>query len=374
MFKFELVKKDKHTGARLGKLTTPHGVINTPVFMPVGTLATVKAVLPSALEDIGAEIILANTYHLYLRPGSHIVKRAGGLHKFANWQKPMLTDSGGFQVFSLSKIRKINDNGVEFASHIDGSRHIITPEKAVEIQEELGADIIMAFDECSAYGADRSAAESALRRTADWLARCAAHKTRDDQMLFPIVQGNMYKDLRSQSIEESLPHAKCGIAIGGLSVGEPKEIMYDILDFLSPLMPENQPRYLMGVGSPDCLVEGIIRGVDMLDCVLPTRMARNGTAITSEGYLAMKNARFKDDFLPLDSGCDCYCCKNFSRAYLRHLFIADEMLGGMLLSIHNLRYLINLTEKIKNAIMNDNLIDIINEIRYTYQDKKQKGE
>jgi queuine tRNA-ribosyltransferase len=371
-FKYEIIKQDKHTGARVGILHTPHGDIETPVFMPVGTQAAVKAVLPKDLEAVGAQIILANTYHLYLRPGGDTIARAGGLHKFEGWRRPILTDSGGFQVFSLGKTNKITDGGVEFFSHLDGSKHLITPEKAMEIQEDLGADIIMAFDQCSEYGADENASARSVARTTAWLKRCAAHKTRDDQLLFPIVQGNMFKNLRLKSLEQSLPYSTCGIAVGGLSVGEPKRLMYEILDYLQPLYPADQPRYLMGVGSPDCLIEGIVRGIDMFDCVLPTRMARNGGAITSHGNLSLRNAKYKNDLTPLDKGCDCYTCKGFSRAYLRHLFNTEEILGGMLLSIHNLRYLINLTDTIKKAVLDDNLLDVLKQLRYTNKVKEKK--
>ena len=350
-FKFELIKECPHTHARAGILHTPHGDIETPVFMPVGTQATVKGVKPEELKDIGAQIILSNTYHLYLRPGYEIVKQAGGLHKFMNWDKPILTDSGGFQVFSLSSLRKVTDDGVEFRSHLNGAKHFITPEKDMEIQEALGADIIMAFDQCTEAGCSYQEAVEARRKTKLWLERCFKAHTTENQMLFPIVQGNMFKDLRKQCVEDCLPYAKCGIAIGGLSVGEEKSVMYDILDFLHPMLPEEQPRYLMGVGSPDCLVEGFARGIDMMDCVLPTRIARNGTAFTKHGKLVIKNAAFKDDFNSIEDDCDCYACRHYSRAYIRHLINAGEMLGAQLLSVHNLRNLVRLASDCRKAII-----------------------
>lgn len=352
-FSFELIKECPHTGARAGILHTPHGDIETPIFMPVGTQATVKGLKVEDLKDLGAQIILSNTYHLYLRPGEDIVAQAGGLHKFMNWDRPILTDSGGFQVFSLSKLRKVSDEGVEFRSHLNGAKHFITPEKAIEIEEKLGADIIMAFDQCTEAGASYADACEAMRKTKIWLERCVKAKTRDDQMLFPIVQGNLFKDLRKKCVEDCLPYAKCGIAIGGLSVGEEKSVMYDILDFLNPLLPKDQPRYLMGVGSPDCLVEGYGRGIDMMDCVLPTRIARNGTAFTKKGKLVVKNAIYKADFSPIDETCDCYTCKHYTRAYIRHLINADEMLGAELLSIHNLHFLLKLAHDCREAILGD---------------------
>ncbi len=361
-FRYEVVKECKQTGARIGRLYTPHGVIETPVFMPVGTKATVKALSPEEVEEAGSQIILSNTYHLYLRPGHKTVERAGGLHKFMNWSRPILTDSGGFQVFSLSATRKVTDDGVEFSSFIDGSRHFMTPEKSMEIQMSLGSDIVMAFDECTAAGVDRPAAEKAMERTAEWLKRSHAAMTNENQMLFPIIQGNMYPELRIESIKRSLPYAECGIAIGGLSVGEPKPVMYEMLDVLRPYYPENMPRYLMGVGSADCIVEGVMRGIDMFDCVLPTRTARNGTAMTFDGSLTVRNAEYKEDFSPVEEGCDCYCCKNYTRAYIRHLINTDEIFGGRLLSIHNIRFLHRLVAEIKRAIREDRLGDFRDEI------------
>ena len=366
-YRYEVVHTCKQSGARVGKLYTPHGVIDTPVFMPVGTNASVKSLTPDAVKESKASIILANTYHLFLRPGEDLVAKAGGLHKFMNWDRPILTDSGGFQVFSLSKMRKMTDDGVKFQSYIDGQKLFMTPELAIDVENKLGADIIMAFDECTEGNADYKTAKIAMERTLKWLDRCYKHHHNDNQMLFPIVQGNMYKDLREKSIKETLKYAKCGFSIGGLSVGEPKETMYEILDFLRQFYPEDQPRYLMGVGSPDCLVEGVMRGIDMFDCVLPTRIARNGTALTREGNLTVRNAAFKEDFRPVEEGCDCYCCKNFTRAYIRHLLNADEILGGELLSIHNIRFLTKLMEDIRQAIMEDRFLDFYNEFTSKYE-------
>lgn len=360
MAEFEFKEKCKASQcfARIGELKTPHGVIETPVFMPVGTQATVKAVEPRELTgDVHAQIILSNTYHLYLRPTPDLIARAGGLHKFMNWNKPILTDSGGFQVFSLSDLNKITENGVHFKSHLDGSTHFFTPEKSIEVQNKLGSDIVMAFDECSTYGVDYDYAKKALNRTQKWLERCFKAQKNPKQLLFPIVQGNFFADLRLKALKDALPYAGAGFSIGGLSVGEPKPKMYEMLDVLAPHYPADKARYLMGVGSPDCIIEGVIRGIDMFDCVLPTRIARNGTAFTSTGKVVVKNGKYKEDFTTLDPECDCYCCRNFTKAYLRHLFNTDEILGAQLLSIHNLRYLTHLTELIKDAIRADRLLE-----------------
>ena len=365
-FSFELQHVEKHTGARAGVLHTPHGDILTPVYMPVGTQATVKGVLPRDLKEAGSQIILSNTYHLYMRPGDELVKKAGGLHKFMNWDRPILTDSGGFQVFSLTKLNKIRDEGVYFNSHVDGSRHLFTPEKAISIEENLGADIIMAFDQCSEYGYTYEQSKAAMERTSRWLERCAAAKTRDDQALFPIVQGNFYKDLRAESVARCLPYAEYGIAIGGLSVGEPKPLMYEMLDHIRPLLPEGVPRYLMGVGSPDCLVEGVLRGVDMFDCVLATRVARNGTAFTSHGKVVARNSKWREDFTPLDDNCSCYCCNNYSKAYIRHLINVNEMLAAMLLSLHNITFLHKLMAGMRRAIFEDRLQNFVKEFYAAY--------
>lgn len=365
-FWFETVKQDPRTGARAGIFHTPHGDIETPVYMPVGTQATVKGVYPRDLKEAGAQIVLANTYHLYMRPGDEIVKAAGGLHKFMNWDRPILTDSGGFQVFSLAKLNKIKDEGVYFNSHVDGRLHFITPEKAIEIENNLGADIIMAFDQCSEYGADYKFSKAAMERTLKWLDRCAKVHKNEEQALFPIVQGNMFKDLRETSLKESIPYAKHGIAIGGLSVGEPKELMYDVMDFMLDKYPVDVPRYLMGVGSPDCLIEGVRRGIDMFDCVLATRIARNGTAMTSRGKIVVRNSKYKEDFTPLDPECDCYCCRNYTKAYLRHMVNVGEMMGGMLLSLHNITFLTKLMRGMRQAILDGCFQEFTEEVYAKY--------
>ena len=354
---YELLHVDKNSGARRGVVHTPHGDIQTPIFMPVGTLATVKAMSPEELKnDVKAQIILSNTYHLYLRPGHDIVKEAGGLHKFMNWDRPILTDCGGFQVFSLSSLRKISEEGVLFNSHLDGSKHLFTPEKVMEIEEALGADIIMAFDECCPYPADYEYVKKSMERTTRWAVRCKeAHKT-ENQGLFGIIQGGFYKDLREQSAKDLISLDFPGYAIGGISVGEPKEEFLDILRYTTPLMPENKPRYLMGVGSPDYLIEASLAGIDMCDCVLPTRLARHGTALTSKGKLVIRNQNFARDWNKLDDECDCYTCKNYTRAYLRHLIKTNEILGMRLLSLHNLRFLTKLMERVRIEIENDNLL------------------
>ena len=355
---YQLIKKDKNTKARRGIVHTPHGDIQTPVFMPVGTQAAVKAMRPEQVRDMGAEIILSNTYHLYLRPGHEIVREAGGLHKFMNWDRAILTDSGGFQVFSLGSLRKITEEGVKFRSHIDGSPHMITPEKSIEIQNSLLSDIMMAFDECAPYPADRTYVKNSLERTTRWLKRCKDyHRDWERQSLFGIMQGGMYKDLRRQSAEEIVELDLPGYAIGGLSVGEPKELMLDILDDCVDYLPEDKARYLMGVGSPDYLFEGVERGVDMFDCVLPTRIARHGLAMTSAGRVNIKNAMYERDWEPLDPECDCYTCRNYSKAYLRHLFKSGEMLSSMLLSNHNLHFLIKMMGNIRKAIEEDRFLE-----------------
>ncbi len=355
--KYELIKKSSDCNARAGIIHTPHGDIETPIFMPVGTRATVKTMTPEELEEIEAQIILANTYHLYLRPGDDLVKKAGGLHKFMNWDKPILTDSGGFQVFSLGDMRKITEEGVEFRSHIDGSKHFISPEKSIGIQQNLGSDIMMAFDECVAYPADRKYVEQSMERTLRWLDRCVDAHTNDNQALFGIVQGGMYKDLREISARETIKRDCDGFSIGGLSVGEPKEMMVDILNFTTPLLPEDKPRYNMGVGTPDYLFESVEAGIDMADCVLPTRIARNGTAITSRGNLVVRNAKYKEDFTPLDHECDCYTCKNYTRAYIRHLVNVNEILGARLITIHNLHFLLQTMKNIRQSILDDRFLE-----------------
>ena len=357
MFRYELIKEDKHTGARLGKIHTSHGVINTPIFMPVGTQATVKSMTSEDLEEMDANIILGNTYHLYLRPGQEIMEKAGGLHKFMHWDRPILTDSGGFQVFSLNDLRKITEEGVEFCSHLDGSRHFMSPEKSIDMQNTIGADIIMCFDECAPADADYEYTKKSMEMTTRWAKRCKdAHGRPDDQALFGIVQGGMYEDLRAESVRGLTEIDFPGYSIGGLSVGESKDTMYRILDATVPLLPKDKPRYLMGVGSVDALLEGVIRGVDMFDCVLQTRIARNGTAMTSQGKVVVRNATYKEDFTPLDPECDCFVCRNYTRAYLRHLVKCNEILGARLLTYHNLYFTLKLMEKVRNAIMEDNLL------------------
>lgn len=364
---YELIHKDKKTGARRGVIHTPHGDIQTPVFMPVGTQAAVKAMRPEQVADMGAEIILANTYHLYLRPGQEIVKEAGGLHKFMNWDRAILTDSGGFQVFSLGQLRKITEEGVRFQSHIDGSRHILTPEKAIEIQNALGSDIIMAFDECAPYPAEYDYIKDSMERTCRWLERCkTAHKDVERQSLFGIMQGGMYKDLRHESAKRIVDIDLPGYSIGGLSVGEPKEIMLDMLDDCVELLPADKPRYLMGVGTPDYLFEGVERGLDMFDCVEPTRIARHGLATTSRGRINIKNAKFERDFSPLDPDCNCYTCQHYSRAYIRHMFKSGEMMSAMLLSNHNLHFLINMMGEIRQSIEEDRFTEFKKEFYDKY--------
>ena len=354
---FELLHVCKQSGARLGVLHTPHGDIPTPIYMPVGTQATVKAMTPRELEEIQAKIILSNTYHLHLRPGEDIIREAGGLHNFMDWHRPILTDSGGFQVFSLAGLRKITEEGAAFRSHLDGSKQFISPEISMDIQEALGSDIAMAFDVCSAYPCDHKTAEEAMHRTHRWAERCKKHHTRSDQALFGIVQGAFYKDLRIESAKNLADMDFPGYGIGGLSVGEPKPVMYEMLEEIEPYMPKNKPRYLMGVGTPDCFLEGILRGIDMFDCVLATRIARNGTCFTRNGRLVVRNAQYARDFTPIEEGCDCYACQHFSRAYIRHLLEAEEITGGRLNTIHNLRFLIRMMEEIRQAIAEDRFLD-----------------
>ena len=370
---YELKHICKQTGARRGVIHTPHGDIETPVFMPVGTQATVKAMTPEELkEDVKAQIILGNTYHLFLRPGSKIIREAGGLHKFMNWDRAILTDSGGYQVFSLGDLRHITEEGVEFKSYLDGSKHFLSPEKVMEVENDLGSDIMMAFDECVQYPADYEYTKQSMERTTRWAARCkAAHKNTEKQGLFGIVQGGMYKDLREISANDLISLDLPGYAIGGISVGEPKEEFIDILRYTTPLMPKDKPRYLMGVGTPDYLIEAAIRGIDMCDCVLPTRIARNGTALTSHGKVVVRNATYERDWGTLDPECDCYTCKNYTRAYIRHLIKNNEILGVRLLSIHNLRFLTKLMERVRIEIEADNLLTFRNEFykKYGYETK-----
>ncbi|MBU3932904.1 MAG: tRNA guanosine(34) transglycosylase Tgt [Proteobacteria bacterium] len=347
---FTQIAKDPHCGARTGKIATPHGEVATPAFMPVGTQGTVKALTPEQVRALGAEIILGNTYHLYLRPGHRLIAAQGGLHRFMNWQGPILTDSGGFQIYSLGALRTITDEGVDFQSHIDGSRHFLSPESTVEIQEALGSDIMMCLDECIPYPATRDEAEAALERTALWAARCKSSRRNHSQALFGIIQGGVYPDLRRLSAESLLEIGFDGYALGGLSVGEPKELMLENLAATTPLLPENRPRYLMGVGTPEDLVDCVYHGIDMFDCVMPTRSARNGLLFTNGEKVVIKNARNREDGSPIDSACDCYTCLNYSRAYLRHLYVAGEILAMVLNTIHNLRYYLRLMERIREAV------------------------
>jgi len=373
---YELIKTCKQTGARLGRVHTPHGSFDTPTFMPVGTQATVKTMSPEEVKEMGAGIILSNTYHLFLRPGHELVKEAGGLHKFMNWDRAILTDSGGFQVFSLSELRKITEEGVHFRSHLNGDKLFIGPEKAMEIQNALGPDIMMAFDECPPWPADEAYVKQSTERTSRWAERCLkAHARPHDQGLFAIVQGGMFADLRKQSAADLTSMDFPGYAIGGLSVGEPKHLMYEMLEATTPLLPTNKPRYLMGVGSPDALIEGSMRGVDMFDCVLPTRIARNGTTMTSRGRLVIRNAQFERDFGPLDPECSCYTCRNYSRAYIRHLIKADETFGIRLTTYHNLYFLIDLMRKVRQAILEDRLGDFKEEFfdRYGLNAENARG-
>lgn len=369
MLKFNISGKDKRSKARAGSFETDHGVVDTPIFMPVGTQGTVKAVNQSYLiNDIKAQIVLSNTYHLYLRPGADILEKAGGLHKFMNWQKPILTDSGGYQVFSLSELRKLKSDGVEFSSHLDGSKHFFTPEKVISIQRSIGSDIMMVLDECTPYPCDYDYALKSTGLTSAWavLNKEAFDKTYPlyghNQSLFGIIQGSVYKDLREKSARYITSLEFDGYAIGGLAVGEPTETMYEMVDFTTDFIPEDKPRYLMGVGRPENILEAIERGIDMFDCVMPTRNGRNANLFTSTGVLAMRNAQYRDDFGTIDEECDCYTCRNYSRAYLRHLFTSREILALELSSIHNLHFYLNLVRKAGQKIKEGNFSDWKNEI------------
>ncbi len=365
---YELVKKDERTGARAGIIHTPHGSFPTPIFMPVGTQASVKGVSPDELRDLGAGIILSNTYHLFLRPGMDLIREAGGLHKFMHWDRAILTDSGGFQVFSLGDLRKITEEGVTFRSHIDGSKKFLSPEVSMEVQMALGSDIVMAFDECVPYPADYDYAKKSTERTIRWLKRCKEAMTAPNQGLFGIVQGGMYKELREWSARETTAMDLPGYAVGGLSVGEPKELMYEMLEYSTSLLPQDKPRYLMGVGTPDCLVEGVQRGIDMFDCVYPTRVARNGMAMTWTGRLVMKNAQFTHDYHVLEEGCGCYACRNgYTRAYIRHLVRANEIFGLRLLSLHNLYFLQEFMRRMHQAILDDRFTEFRSDFFNNYQ-------
>lgn len=373
---YELIKTEKHTGARLGILHTPHGSFETPMYMPVGTLATVKSLSPEELKEMGAGVILSNTYHLWLRPGEDIIEEAGGLHQFMNWDQGILTDSGGFQVFSLSENRKLTEEGVHFRSHLDGSKLFLSPEKAIHIQNALGSDIVMSLDECPPFYQTYDYVRHSVDRTTRWAERgLKAHKRPHDQAIFGIVQGAGYKDIRIEHARTLAAMDFSGYSIGGLSVGESKEEMNQVLDYLTPEMPANKPRYLMGVGSPDALIDGAIRGVDMFDCVLATRIARNGTCMTSTGRLVVKNAKYARDFMPIDPACDCYTCKNYTRAYVRHLFKAEESFGLRLTSIHNTYFLLQLMRDVRQAIRDDSLLEFREDFfeRYGYNKPNAKA-
>ena len=361
MFRFDLTRKDSQTAARLGEITTAHGIIHTPAFMPVGTQGTVKSMLPEEIKNCGAEIILGNTYHLYLRPGHETIKKLGGLHRFMNWPDPILTDSGGFQVYSLGALRKITPDGVMFRSHIDGSKHFLSPQKAIEIQEALGSDIMMCLDDCTPYPATFSQTEESLKLTVKWADLCKTAQTNNEQALFGIIQGGTYLDLRKQAVEQLTPLDFDGYALGGVSVGEPKDIMYKITDSITPLLPVNKPRYLMGVGIPEDIVFAVSCGIDMFDCVIPTRCARHGLLFTNTENVVIKNACWREDNNPIDQTCDCYTCRNYSRAYLRHLYVAGEILAMVLNTIHNVRYYMRLMEQIRTAIKEDRFLEFKNE-------------
>ena len=360
-FSYELVHECKQTGARAGILNTPHGAILTPIFMPVGTNSAVKTLTADQIVDTGAQIMLSNSYHLYLRAGTKLIKQFGGIHSWMNWHKPVLTDSGGFQVFSLSHLNKIGEDGVEFRDQKDGKKHFINPEVSMEIQQDIGADIIMAFDQCAPFPCDYDTAKKAMERTHRWLERCFKAKTNPRQALFPIVQGAFYDDLRRESVAIISSYDAVGYAIGGLSVGETKDIMNHFVEFTAPLLPNNKPRYLMGVGTPEDLLDGIKRGIDMFDCVLPTRNARHGSFFTWEGKSNIKIQKYHDDDRPLVEGCNCYACKNHSRAYIRHLWRCGESTASTLLSIHNIKFLVDFSQKCRQAILEDRFGDFYNE-------------
>lgn len=374
VIKYELLQKSTECNARVGRITTPHGSFETPVFMAVGTQATVKTLTKEDLHDIGSQIILGNTYHLWTQPGSELIRDAGGLHKFMNWDRSILTDSGGFQVFSLAKLRDITEEGVTFKHHKSGAKLFLSPEKAIEIQQNLGSDIMMSFDECPPYPCSYEYMKKSVDRTLRWAQRCLdANKGNEKQGLFGIVQGGEYDDLRKYCAEELVKMPFDGYSIGGTSVGEPKEIQNKVLDVVVPILPETKPRYLMGVGSPGAILDAIERGVDMFDCVLPTRIARHGTAMTTHGRVIIKNKEYEKDFTPLDPECNCYCCKHYTKAYLRHLFKANEMLGHRLLSIHNIQFLVNLTTNARQAIKENRFFEYKEKVYKDYglNDKKQ---
>lgn len=369
-FYLEILHIDKQTGARYGILHTPHGDVEVPMFMPVGTLATVKGLSPEELKECGAGVILSNTYHLSLRPGTEIVQKAGGIHKFMNYDGPILTDSGGFQVFSLAENRKITEDGVSFKSHLNGDKLFFSPEVSIRLQEEIGSDIAMSFDECIPYPADYEYVKKSTERTLRWAKRGKDAHKREDQALFGIVQGGDFQELREMCAKELVKMDFDGYSIGGTSIGEPKEVCLRMVDYAVKYLPADKPRYLMGVGSIDYLLEGIARGVDMFDCVLPTRLARHGALITRTGRVNIRDAKYKDDFTPLDPSCDCYCCKNYTKAYLRHLYVCDEIFGKRLLSIHNVRFLIHLMEGARQAIKEDRFADYMKVTYAAFGDKR----
>lgn len=371
--KYELLKQEKNTKARLGKLHTNYGIYDTPMFMPVGTQATVKTLSPEELKAMNSAVILSNTYHLWLRPGADIVEKAGGLHKFMNYDGPILTDSGGFQVFSLAKPKDISEEGVKFKSHLDGSNLFLTPEISIGVQNKLDSDIAMSFDECIPYPASYEYAKRSTERTLRWARRGKEVFNNERQSLFGIVQGGEYTDLREYSAKETVKIGFDGYSIGGTSVGEGKDVMYKMIEDGIRYLPEDKPRYLMGVGEPFDILEGVERGIDMFDCVLPTRIARHGNAFTLDGKMNIKNAKYKDDFAPIESDCDCYACKNYTRAYIRHLITSNETFGARLLSIHNIRFLIKLTEEIRNAIKNDNFLEYKENFKRRYESGKYKN-
>lgn len=363
---FEMTKESSKYPARVGRIRTPHGSVETPVFMPVGTLGSVKGLGSEELEELGVSLLLCNAYHLYLRPGSSLIASGGGIHRFMSWNRPVLTDSGGYQVFSLAGLRKITDEGVLFRSHIDGSEHFMTPETCIRVQQEIGADIIMAFDECPPYPCDYDSARAAVERTVKWAARCLEEWKDGHQALFGIIQGSTYETLRVECAKAITGMGFKGFAIGGLSVGEPKFAMYRMLDVTIPLLPADSPRYLMGVGSPDALVEGVMRGIDMFDCVIPTRLARHGTILTMSGPVTLRNAPYSDDFGPPDPECGCRVCRRYTRAYLRHLFKSNEILGLRLATYHNLHFTLRLMERLRWAILNDRLDELRDRLAVTY--------
>jgi queuine tRNA-ribosyltransferase len=357
-FHFEIIKKDPFSKARMGRIETDHGSFTTPAFLPVGTQGSVKSLTPEELVGIGVEAILGNTYHLYLRPGHETIGRLGGLHAFIHWERPILTDSGGFQIFSLGSLRKVSEEGVTFQSHLDGSSHLLTPEKVMEIQRVLGTDIAMVLDECVAYPSPYEYVKASVEQTGRWARRCLQVRREKDPALFAIVQGGIHRDLREKSAETLVEMGFQGYAIGGLSVGEPKSMMLDVLEWTTPLLPENTPRYLMGVGTPEDMLHAVILGVDFFDCVLPTRNARNGTLFTSSGKISIKQAQYAEDPRPVDETCACYTCRHYSRAYLRHLYLSKEILSSRLNTIHNLYYYIGLFRKMKEAIQEGRLLDL----------------